>query len=52
MMFEPGQPVPTAARDVNRISKPIEADEPVTVAAGDVSGASKSTDKGKGKAND
>ena len=54
MMFEPSQPVPTAARDGNRISKRIEVDGSVTVAAGAVNGASKpkanAKDKGKGKA--
>lgn len=54
MMFEPGQPIPTTARDVNRISKPIEVDEPATVAASDVNGASKPKyqAKGKGRADD
>lgn len=54
VMFEPGQPIPTTARDVNRISKPIEVDEPATVAASDVNGASKPKyqAKGKGRADD
>ncbi|KAJ4011957.1 hypothetical protein NW766_007257 [Fusarium irregulare] len=39
-------------RDVNRISKPIEVDEPVTVSTDDANGASKPKHKGKGKTDD
>ena len=56
VMFEPGQPIPTAPRDVNRINKPNEANGSVTGATDDVSGASKpkdkAQDKGKGRADD